>query len=101
MEKDNEIYNQSKRNTNHKNSIYNRIENLKKRKNLNYQALLEEKETPITTRPGLRVSVFEKLKNINDNLNNCKIKFLYKKLKYILLYSILLDYIILLFNINI
>jgi len=56
----------------HKKSIYNRIENLRRTQTLNNQATLEEKETQMRSRMNLRVSVYDKVKNINSQLNNCK-----------------------------
>jgi hypothetical protein len=66
--------NSNKRPIDHKKSIYNRIENLRRTQTLNNQASLEEKETQMRSRVNLRVSVYDKVRNINSQLNNCKIK---------------------------
>lgn len=54
-----------------KNSINKRIENLKRTQSIMNQAKLEEKETQMPSRVNLRVSVYDKAKNINSQLNNC------------------------------
>jgi hypothetical protein len=66
--------NPDKRPNDHKKSIYNRIENLRKTQTLNNQALLEEKETQMRSRLNLRVSVHDRVRNLNSQLNNCIIK---------------------------
>ena len=55
----------------HKQSISDRINNLRLNHEKDNQATIEEKETQMRSRLNLRVSVYDKVKFINQ-LDNCK-----------------------------
>ena len=71
MDADNDVDNRKKP-LDHKKSIYNRIENLRKTQNSNTKSTLQEKEVQMRSRMNRGVSVYDKAKSINNKLNTCK-----------------------------